>query len=115
MNLKNKNTILFFCFLFLICFFAFKKESIETTSLFENEDKVKHVLAFFILSYFLFCKSINIKLSIKIFILILIAFLIEYSQSFFYRESSFFDFLASCIGIILYVVGDIILKKFRSN
>jgi len=76
------------------------------------EDKFKHVLAFFTLS-FLFYKSFeNIKDIYKFLLLIIFACAIEVAQSFIGREASFADIIASISGVLLYLL---VSKALREN
>lgn len=70
--------------------------------IFEGDDKIKHILSFFLLSFLL--KNIFKKISYKrIFIyFILLSILIETIQPFFNRSSDFWDIIANISGIFLY-------------
>ncbi len=80
-------------------------------------DKLNHIVAFFVLA-FLFQKAYNIK---NIFaltsLLLFIGAFIEVYQLFFVpgRSFSFKDFLADCIGILIYFVIYFIMKFRRKK
>ena len=84
-----------------ILFFSFNGNIGIKTYPFEHSDKLKHILAFLVLSYF-FYKSLDMKY--KLLALVFFAGFIEVSQIFTDRESSFFDFLASITGILIYLL-----------
>jgi VanZ family protein len=102
-NIKEKNSFLFFIILIIIFIIAFDpSHQIEKTFLPAN-DKIKHILAFFVISYLFIENSLKIKNKLKIFILIFIAIFIEFIQSIIGREASIFDFVSSLIGIVSFI------------
>lgn len=93
--------ISFFILLSIILLLALlPKDGLEIIH-FPYIDKIKHFLAFFVLSL-LFYNSFKIKN--KLILLSLIALLIELSQLFTIRESSFMDLFFSLLGIVIYKV-----------
>jgi len=103
-NLKEKNTFIFFLVIFGIFAIAFDPSRNVDKVLLVNFDKVKHLLAFVVLSYFFVESSIKLKEILKILILVMIAFFIECVQFIIGREASFLDFLASISGIGIFVL-----------
>ncbi len=95
-----------------ILFLALSPENLGFTLVdFKNSDKLKHVFAFFVLSYFLYKTFYRLTRNQKFLLLVFFAFLIEFLQIFSNRESSLMDFLASVFGICLYLVVDKVLKR----
>lgn len=101
--------------MFVFFTIAFDPSSIVDKKIFYHFDKIKHILAFFVLSYFLFGSSIKIHYFFKFTILVFISFFIEYVQQRIGRQASISDFLASFSGIILFVIVKIMFKKFAKN
>ena len=80
-------------------------------------DKLNHIVAFFVLA-FLFQKAYNIKnIFVLISLLLFIGAFIEIYQLFFVpgRSFSLKDFLADCIGILIYFIVDFIVKSRRKK
>lgn len=77
-----------------------------------NFDKIKHILAFVVISYLFVESSINLKIILKIIILVLIALFIEYVQFMIGRQASALDFFASITGVgIFFLVRFFVFKK----
>jgi VanZ family protein len=74
-------------------------------------DKAKHLLAFFVLAFIIDRTFLFINLYIRIFILVVFAFMIEVIQSFIGREFSIWDFVFSVLGVFAYLVLKNIIKK----
>lgn len=104
----------FFC-MFIFFAIAFDPNYIVDKKVFYHFDKIKHISAFFVLSYFLFASSIKIHYFFKFTILVFIGFFIEYVQQMIGRQASIGDFLASFSGIVLFVIVKIIIKRFTKN
>ena len=100
--------ILFILFLTLIIYIAFNN-TILNPYLFEGSDKIKHLLAFFVLS-FLFRFAFK-KFDYMFLVLVLFALSIELAQSFTQREASVYDFLSGVLGIVLFLL----LEKFSNR
>ena len=94
----------FFFFLFITIVFSFFSDFGIKTYYFEGMDKIKHIVAFFTISFFFYKSFYNIRDIHKFFILVTFAGIIELVQSFVGREASFLDFIASCLGVILYLL-----------
>ena len=109
--MKELNTLLFFFCMFIFFAIAFDPGHVVDRKVLGVHDKFKHIVAFFILSYFLFTSSVKIHYFFKFFILVFIGFFIEYIQSKIGREASMDDFLASFLGIILFIIGKYLTKK----
>jgi len=110
-NLKEKNTFIFFLVIFAIFAIAFDPSHNVDKIFLTNFDKIKHILAFVVISYLFIESSIKLKVILKIAILVLIAFFIEYVQFMIGREASSLDFLASISGIgIFFLVRFFVLK-----
>ncbi|MBU3015742.1 VanZ family protein [Poseidonibacter lekithochrous] len=106
---------LFILALGLIVYISFNSTFINPY-LFEGADKIKHFLAFFILSFLFFRSFEDINNKFKFSILALFAVLIEVIQSFVGREASVNDALASLLGIVLYLlIVKIIKENTREN
>lgn len=103
---------LFILALGLIVYISFNSTFINPY-LFEGADKIKHIIAFLILSFFLFGSFEKIKGIYKIYSLVIFACVIEVAQSFVGRESSIVDFIASCFGIFLYLLIAQVKKENR--
>ena len=101
--------------MFIFFAIAFDPNYIIDKKIFYHFDKVKHTLAFFVLSYFLFASSVKIHYFFKFFILTFIGFFIEYVQSMIGRQASMDDFLASFFGVILFIFIRIMFKRFYKN
>jgi hypothetical protein len=114
-DIKEKNTIIFFFLMFSIFAIAFDSSRTVDKQILNNYDKIKHIFAFFVLSYFLFESSINISKYFKFIILLSLAFIIEYVQSMIGREASLIDFVASSSGILLFIFIKFMFKKFSEN
>lgn len=114
-NIKEKNTLIFFFLLILIFVIAFDPSRGVDKKILASYDKIKHIFAFMVLSYFLFESSINLHKYFKILILVCIAFSIEYVQAMIGRESSVVDFIASISGIFIYLFIKFMFKKFRND
>ena len=82
---------------------------------FEINDKLKHIIAFFTLSFFFFKSFENISDKYKFFILSFFAIVLEIIQSFVGREASFADFIASFFGVVLYLLLSNVIKENTSN
>ncbi len=98
----------------LIIYISFNSTFINPY-LFEGADKIKHFIAFFILS-FLFYKSF--EGTNNIYIILILAFfavLIEVVQSFIGREASFIDFLAGLTGVVFYFILSYFIKNIHIN
>ena len=109
---KRNDIFLLFGILSIILLIAFiPKEIYEQTRYFENDDKIKHFFAFFVLSFLYFKKSFTLNIRFKVIILISLAFFIEVFQSFLNREFSIFDFFASIIGVFSFLVLKYVIKK----
>lgn len=104
--------IVFFILLFIVIYFSVETNIKINTYPFEHSDKLKHIIAFFTLSFFFFKSFKDINNKFKFSILALFAVLIEGIQSFIGREASFNDALASLLGIVLYLL---ILKVIKEN
>jgi VanZ family protein len=98
--------------MFIFFAIAFDPDSIVDKKIFYHFDKIKHILAFFVLSYFLFTSSVKIHHIFKFIILVFICFFIEYVQEMIGRQASLEDFLASFFGIVLFVILRIIVRRF---
>ena len=96
-------TIIFVLFLGLIIYISFNNTFLNPY-LFEGADKIKHLLAFFVLSFLFFYSFKSINTFYKIAVLIFFAVGIEILQSFTKRESSVEDFLFSVFGVVLFLV-----------
>ena len=111
--IKKYNT--YFFILLLICIFIIALDpsrSIDKMFL-ETHDKIKHIFAFFIVSFF-FIENSDIKLNIyiKTILLFLFALSLEIVQKIIGRSSvDFYDFLASSLGILVFLLLRHILKK----
>jgi VanZ family protein len=108
--LKYKIVSIFILFI-ILAFTISPKETIDI-KLFEHSDKIKHIIAFFTLSFFLYKSFENIKNKYKFYSLVIFACVIEIIQSFVGREASIADFMASCFGVLLYLL---ILKVRKKN
>jgi VanZ family protein len=96
--------------IFIVAFDA--SHSVEKL-FFKSSDKLKHIVSFFVMSYFFLENSINIQNKVKVYILIFIAFFIEFIQFFIGRESSILDFLSSLMGIVLFLaIKKIFMVKY---
>ena len=107
--------IVFYFFILVIFVFSFIPNLGINTYPFENADKLKHIIAFFTLSLLFYSSFKELEPKTKFYILVLFAFILEVVQSYVGREASFFDFLASFVGIILFLlIKKVILenKKF---
>lgn len=92
-------------------FFALTPENLFDKKLFEHSYIFKHILAFFVLSIFLF-KGFDHSKTIKIILLVILALLIEFSQSLVGRQASFEDFVLSVSGVFLYLLISKLFKNF---
>jgi len=81
---------------------AFDPTRTIDTKILASFDKVKHVLAFLIITYLFIESSIKLNIWLKVFLLIFIAFFIEYIQSLVGRSSNILDFIASVSGVGLF-------------
>ena len=99
----------------MIFFIAFDPTRVVDTQVLPNSDKIKHMGAFFILSYFLFESTIKLQNIYRFLILVSLAFIIEYVQSMIAREASIDDFIASSFGVILFIFVKTIIKKFKNT
>ena len=88
-------------FIFIV---AFDPNHVIDKKILDQYDKVKHIMAFLVLSYFLFESSIRLHDFFKFLILVSLALSIEYNQGMIGREFSILDFLASSLGIVLFMV-----------
>ena len=112
-NIREKNTFIFFILLFTIFIIAFDPNHRIDTLILNEYDKLKHFLAFFIISYLFIQNSIKLNVILKFSILVFIAFFIEYIQGELGRQANFLDFLASFLGISIFFLLKFILKKFK--
>ena len=94
-----------------VLFFALTPENLFDKKLFENSYIFKHIIAFFVLSVFLF-KGFDYSKPIKIIILVILAFMIEFLQFFVGRQASFEDFVLSVSGIFLFLLLSRLFKNF---
>jgi|GEM_PF-5038380 len=99
-------------FIFIV---AFDPSHAIDKKILNNYDKLKHIGAFLVLSYFLFESSVRIHDFFKFTILVSLAIFIEYVQSMIERQASVMDFLASFSGIVLFIFIKFIIKKFSKN
>jgi len=91
---------------------AFDPTRTIDTKILASFDKVKHVLAFLVISYLFVESSIKLNIWLKIFLLFFVAFFIEYIQSLVGRSSNILDFIASVSGIgIFFLVRFFVFKK----
>jgi len=103
----------FFILLISISFLAlYPNDFITLDQGIPYEDKIKHILAFFVLSFFLYKSFKEIKGIYKFFLLIIFAGTIEIVQTFISREASFADIIASISGVLLYLL---VSKALREN
>ena len=109
--MKELNTILFFFCMFIFFAIAFDPGHVVDRKVLGVHDKFKHIVAFFILSYFLFTSSVKIHYFFRFILLVFIGFFIEYVQSMIGRQASMDDFLASFFGVILFIFIRIMIKK----
>lgn len=100
--------LVFISFFILIVYISFNN-TILNPYLFEGADKVKHLLAFFVLSFFFHISFM--KINYKFYILTFFAITLELIQSFTYREASFLDFISSFMGILLFYTLLSLYKK----
>lgn len=112
---KEKNTIVFFFFMIFIFAVAFDPMYTVDKKILASYDKIKHIAAFFVLSYFLFESSVQIHKIYKFVILITLALFIEYVQDMIGRESSLNDIIASISGILLFIFIKSMIKRFYNN
>ena len=101
----------FFLFLFITIIFSFFSDFGIKTYYFEGMDKIKHILAFFVLSFFLYKSFEEIKGLYKFYSLVIFGCAIEIMQSFVGREANMIDFLASCFGVLLYLLISQVRKE----
>ena len=106
-----KFNLLFFIFLGITIIFAISPNNTLDTKLFEHSDKIKHIIAFFVLSFFFFKSFENFKNVYKFYFLVIFACAIEIVQSFVGREANILDFIASCFGILLYLLVSQVRKE----
>ena len=103
---------IFIVFFGLIIYISFNN-TVLNPYLFEGADKLKHLIAFFVLSFLV---RFSFKdFDYKYFILILFAFLIELGQFFTQRESSFYDFLSSVLGIVIFLILQKVLILYNKS
>lgn len=99
---------------FFILILALSSENfIYIENLFPHMDKVKHIIAFFTLSFFFFKSFNNLNNKYKLSVLIIFACVLEVLQSFVGREASILDVLASFIGIFIYLCFSKIKNKIN--
>lgn len=98
---------------FLILLIGLTPDDYIKTFDFKYADKIKHILAFFVLSFFLYKSFEEIKGIYKFYSLVIFACAIEIIQSFVGREANILDFMASCFGIIIYIVFCVKKKGYR--
>ncbi|MAC85221.1 MAG: hypothetical protein CL624_13910 [Arcobacter sp.] len=102
----------FFIILISIAFLAFyPKDFISLDQGIPYEDKLKHIIAFFVLSFFFYKSFENFKNVYKFYFLVIFACAIEIVQSFVGREANILDFIASCFGILLYLLVSQVRKE----
>ena len=105
--------IIFFIVLIIIIILAlYPKDIITLAQNIPYEDKIKHNIAFLVLSFLFFRNFKNIKFYYKFYILIIFACAIEIAQSFVGRQASFTDIVASISGVLL---SFLILKVIEEN
>ena len=115
-NIKDKYIYLFVLLTIVIFSIAFDPVRTIDSQVLETSDKLKHIAAFFTLSYFLFESTIKFHDLFRFLILVFLAFFIEYVQSIIGREASLMDFLASTSGVLIYILLRYTYKKvFKEN
>lgn len=72
--------------------------------LFLYSDKIKHIIAFFVLSYFIFINLNKIKKIYTSILLILFAGFIEILQIYANRQADIIDFMFSVIGVLIFLI-----------
>ena len=102
---------IFIVFFGLVIYISFNS-TVLNPYLFEGADKLKHLIAFFILSI-LFSFAFK-DFAYKYYSLVLFAFLIEVGQFFTQRESSFYDFVFSVSGIMIFLLLQMISNFIQS-
>lgn len=110
-----KFTTLFLLVLSITFFIAFDTNRTIDKLIFPSLDKIKHLIAFFTLSFFLMESTIPLKKYIKILLLISIAIFIETFQFIIGRELSLLDLCASIFGIFLYIFISFSILKLNKN
>ena len=103
--------LIFIVFFGLIIYISFNS-TVLNPYLFEGADKLKHLIAFFILSI-LFSFAFK-DFAYKYYSLVLFAFLIEVGQSFTQREASLYDFISSVSGIMIFLLLQMISNFIQS-
>ncbi len=111
--MKEKNTLVFFFLMLFLFSFAFDPTREIDKKILEDYDKIKHIGAFIMLSFFLYESSIIIPKYQKFIILCSFAFFIEHVQSMTGREASLNDFIASVFGVVLYVLFKFLFEKYK--
>lgn len=115
-NIKDKYIYIFVLLTIVIFSIAFDPVRTVDSQVLETSDKLKHIAAFFTLSYFLFESTIKLHDLYRFSILVFLAFFIEYVQSIIGREASMMDFLASTSGVLIYILLRYTYKKvFKEN
>lgn len=107
---KKVNNILFLLALVSISFFAFDPQRLVDNMVLPQYDYIKHIFAFFILSYFFIHGFEQIRLNVKVAILLCLIVLIEIIQIPVGRDGSIKDILSGVLGIVLYFIFKIIVN-----
>jgi len=111
-SLKERHTFVFFIVMFVILTIALDPSRTIDTKVLAKHDKLKHIAAFFTLSYFFFESSIRLKNSVKFFILFFFMCTIEYLQQVIGRGPiSFGDIIAGISGVLLYLLFKYTIKN----
>ena len=114
-NLKDIYIYIFVLLTIVIFSIAFDPVRTVDAQVLASSDKLKHIAAFFTLSYFLFESTIKLQNIYRFLILISLAFIIEYVQSMIGREASIDDFIASSFGVLLFIFVKTIMKKLKNT
>ena len=102
-KIKDLTKISFYIIFISVIFLALYPRDFMTLSQdIPYEDKIKHLIAFAVLSYFLYKSGKKTKNIYKFLFLIIFACAIEIVQPFVGREASVKDIIASVSGIFLY-------------
>ncbi len=97
-------TIFFILLISIISLALYPKDFITLSQGIHYEDKIKHIMAFFTLSYFFYSGFKDFENNFKFFTLVVIALVIEVLQGYVGREPSVVDFIASIVGILTYLL-----------